>query len=145
MASPDRPIFRDRVVDCASVRYGLTAVGLCCVALGIAGVFLPLMPSTIFFIIALWAFSRSSIRLHRWLYNHPRFGHDVRVWHDHKVISVRIKVFAVTLISASYVFVLTFVAQTWILPLVSAAVLVPVVVFIVTRPHNSAATRVDIV
>ncbi len=145
MESPDQPIFKDRVVDCTSVRYGLAAVGLCCVSLGVAGIFLPLMPSTIFFIIALWAFSRSSIRLHRWLYNHPRFGTGVRSWHDHKIIPVRVKIFAVTLISASYVFVLIFVAKTWILPLALAGILVPVIVFIVTRPHDLAATRVDII
>ncbi len=145
MTIPDQPLFKDRVLDCTSVRYGLMALGLACVGLGVVGIFLPVMPSTIFFIIALWAFSRSSVRLHRWLYNHPRFGDGVRAWHDYKVIPMRAKVMAVTLISASYVFVLTFVAETWVLPTVMAAILVPVVAFIVTRPHDLAAARGDVV
>ena len=145
MTNPDQLPFKDRVLDCTSVRYGLMALGLACVGLGVVGVFLPVMPSTIFFIIALWAFSRSSIRLHQWLYNHPYFGDGVRAWHDHKVIPVRAKILAVTLISASFIFVMAFVAETWVLPAVMAAILIPVIVFIVTRPHDLVAARGDVV
>lgn len=136
---------KDRVLECTSVRYGLMALGFLCVALAFVGLFLPVMPSTIFAIIAAWAFLKSSPRLHSWIYNHPRFGGNVQAWHDHKVIPLKAKILAVTMISASYIFVLAFVAQTWVLPAVLAAILLPVAAFIVTRPHDLAAVRGDVV
>jgi uncharacterized membrane protein YbaN (DUF454 family) len=57
-------------------------LGLLCVAIGIAGIFLPLVPATDFFLIALWFFARSSQKLHDWLVNHRIFGkyvHDLWV------------------------------------------------------------------
>lgn len=61
-------------LSCPGVRHGLMALGWVCVALGIAGLFLPVMPTTVFLLIAAWAFSHSSHRFHRWLYDHPRLG-----------------------------------------------------------------------
>lgn len=46
-------------------------IGLIATALGIAGVWLPGLPTTVFILIALWAFSKSSDRLHRWLTRIP--------------------------------------------------------------------------
>jgi uncharacterized membrane protein YbaN (DUF454 family) len=53
-------------------------LGLVCVALGVAGIFLPIVPATDFFLIALWLFARSSQKLHDWLVNHRVFGRYVR-------------------------------------------------------------------
>jgi uncharacterized membrane protein YbaN (DUF454 family) len=56
-------------------------VGLVAVALGAVGVVVPGMPATVFFVVAAWAFSRSSPRLERWVLNLPHVGplvHDYR-------------------------------------------------------------------
>ena len=53
---------------CPGVRWGLAAFGWACVGLGTFGAVLPLLPSTVFFIVALWAFTRSSPKVARWLY-----------------------------------------------------------------------------
>lgn len=58
------------------------------VGLGILGAFLPVMPSTIFFIFAAYFFSRSSQRLEHWLLNHPRFGKTLRTWKNHKALTI---------------------------------------------------------
>jgi len=57
-------------------------LGVLCTGLGIAGIFLPLVPATDFFLLALWFFARSSQKLHDWLINHRVFGkyvHDLWV------------------------------------------------------------------
>jgi len=56
----------------------LLALGWVCVALGLTGVLIPGMPTTVFLLIAAWCFLRSSPRAHQWLLNHPVLGPYVR-------------------------------------------------------------------
>ncbi len=51
------------------VAYGL--LGLVSTALGVIGVWVPGLPTTVFILIAMWAFSKSSQRLHSWLMKIP--------------------------------------------------------------------------
>ena len=132
----DREIPDSRVLGCPPARYGLIAFGWLCVGLGVIGTFLPVMPTTIFLILALWAFSKSSPRFHRWLYNHPRLGRPMRDWHAHRVIPIPAKCLALTMMTASLLFVTFFVAEGWALPLGLALVLGTVAAYIVTRPHR---------
>lgn len=52
-------------------RLAYSALGLLTTGLGILGIFLPGLPTTVFILIALWAFSQSSPRLHNWLVKLP--------------------------------------------------------------------------
>ncbi len=81
------PTVRQRAVPPVlgrSARYLMLLLGLVCTAVGIAGLILPLLPGTVFLLIAAWAFSRSSERLHLWLFHHPRFGRTIRDWHYYR-------------------------------------------------------------
>lgn len=78
------------------------------VALGVIGAFVPLMPSSIFFLGAVWCFARSSPRLEAWVLNHPRFGPPLRQWIENRAISRRIKIVAATAMTAGFaIFVVT--------------------------------------
>lgn len=66
-------------------------LGWIMVALGFIGVLLPVMPTTIFLIIAAWCFGRSSPRLEKWLLDHPVFGPTLVKWRKHGEIPVRVK------------------------------------------------------
>ncbi|MEE8515507.1 MAG: YbaN family protein [Alphaproteobacteria bacterium] len=127
-------------IVCRPVRYGLLAIGWLNVTLGVIGLFLPVMPTTIFLLIALWAFSKSSHRFHRWLYNHPTLGVTIRDWHAHRVIPVKAKILAILVMSASLTYITLFVAQGWLLPLALAAGLGAVASFILTRPSRATAS-----
>ncbi len=63
-------------------------------ALGTAGLLLPLMPGTIFLILAAWCFSQSSPRFEAWLLGHPRLGPQVRRWREAGTIDRRVKYIA---------------------------------------------------
>ena len=131
-----------RILSCPGVRQGLFLLGITCVALGLAGIVLPLLPSTIFFLIALWAFSRSSTRFHDWLFHHPRLGGPLRQWHSHRVIPMPAKVAALAMMAASLVFVTLFVAEDWVLPSALGALLGLVAAYIVTRPHRLSTQEI---
>jgi uncharacterized membrane protein YbaN (DUF454 family) len=61
------------------------------VVLGAIGAILPLMPTTVFLIIALAIFSKSSPRFHQMLLNNKWFGADLRRWEQSKTISAQSK------------------------------------------------------
>ena len=60
-------------------------------ALGYIGFFVPGMPSTIFFILALGAFRRSSPRFENWLLDRPIIGPVLRDWDETRAIRPRVK------------------------------------------------------
>ncbi len=70
------------------------AIGLACVGLGVLGAFLPVLPTTPFLLISLWAFSKSSVRLERWLLEHKRFGPRLVAWRTQRVIPLGAKLAA---------------------------------------------------
>lgn len=67
-------------------RGALRALGLAATALGMAGVVLPIVPTTPFLLVAVWAFARSSPRLETWLRTHPRLGPPLRAWEERRAI-----------------------------------------------------------
>jgi ATP-binding cassette, subfamily C, bacterial CydC len=78
-------------------------LGMTALALGLIGVVVPGMPTTVFLIIALWAFARSSRRFHDWLWQHPRFGPTLNAWSRYRVVPRRAKWAASLLMSVSLI------------------------------------------
>jgi len=70
-------------------------LGFFFVFLGILGAILPVMPSTVFFIIASYFFARSSKRFHSLLLSIPYVGRQIEFWEKHKAVPRRIKNLAV--------------------------------------------------
>jgi uncharacterized membrane protein YbaN (DUF454 family) len=93
----------DRFHACAMgfgnmVRPLYLAAGWLCLGLGFLGIFLPLLPTTPFALLAAFCFSRSSTRLHHWLINQPTFGPIIRDWNQHGVIRPRMKWVSIAMI-----------------------------------------------
>jgi uncharacterized membrane protein YbaN (DUF454 family) len=103
MNAPQRPQ-RDRSAQppAGRARILYLALGWSCVIVGLIGAFLPLLPTTIFMLIAAWAFARSSPRWHTWLREHARFGEAVRAWEEHHAMPRRAKRIAFVALAASY-------------------------------------------
>lgn len=108
--------------------------GFSLTAVGIVGIFLPLLPTTPFLLIAAWCFSRSSPRLEQWLLDHGTLGPPLRDWRRDGAISARAKAIAVVLMAASFAFFFYKVDPSPLLAGTVALVLGLCSLFILTRP-----------
>ena len=83
-------------------------LGLLFLALGVIGIFLPILPSTPFVLLAAWFFAQSSEKWHRKLLSSELFGPMIRNWETNRCISLRTKIVGIAAMvvagSASIVF-----------------------------------------
>jgi hypothetical protein len=86
--------------DSRAMRALFVTLGLLCVGLGIAGVVLPVLPATPFFLLAAACFARASERFYNRLLNNPTFGPTIREWRRHHSIAFRTKLWAILLMSS---------------------------------------------
>ena len=85
----------------AWLRWLLLGIGWISVALGVIGIFLPVLPTTPFLLLAAACFVRSSRRVYIWLVTHPRLGPWIRDYLDGHGIPLKAKVYAIGLMWAS--------------------------------------------
>ncbi|AHE54576.1 hypothetical protein NX02_14455 [Sphingomonas sanxanigenens DSM 19645 = NX02] len=110
------------------------ALGLAFVVVGIVGIILPVMPGTVFLIIAAACFTRSSPRLEAWLLDHPRYGPPVRSWREEGAIPRRGKIAAVAGMIVGYASFLWGTQPSWPLGIGVLAVFVGCMAYVVSRP-----------
>ena len=77
-------------------------------AVGFVGIFVPVLPTTVFMLLALWCFSRSSEHFHNWLYTHRHFGPPLQLWQEHRVIPLKAKYIAILFMTGSLIYVFLF-------------------------------------
>lgn len=83
-------------------QYLLTFIGLLCVALGIIGAVLPILPTTPFLILALACFSKSSPRFHKMLLTNRWFGPILKQWEESRTITRKAKLKAMLLVIITF-------------------------------------------
>lgn len=102
-------------------------------AIGIAGIVLPLVPTTPLLLLAAFCFARSSPRVEMWLIEHPRLGPPIRDWRAEGAISSRAKTLAMIAIGATFLLSVFLQLPTRVLA-IQAVTLGAVTLFILTRP-----------
>ena len=80
------------------MRILLLSCGFISLGLAIAGIFLPILPTTPLLLLAAFLFSKSSDRWHTWLLNHPKFGPYIRNFQENKIIPKRVKITAISML-----------------------------------------------
>ena len=122
-------------------RWAYFGVGWFFFGLGVLGAFLPVLPTTPFMIIALWAFSKSSERFQRWLYNHRVFGPPLQRWHEYRVISLAAKMAAIGAMSASIAYLIFFTTTPLPVLLVTGGLMLFGAWYILTKPSEVPTAR----
>ncbi len=89
------------------------ALGLASVALGAIGVFLPILPTVPFLILAAFAFSRSNRVWEDRLLRHPVYGPSLRAWREHGIVSRKGKLAASGAFAVSILAGLLFMSPPW--------------------------------
>jgi uncharacterized membrane protein YbaN (DUF454 family) len=96
------------------VKYCLIGLGWFSIVLGVIGIFLPLLPTTPFILLAAWCFSRSSRRFQLWLWNHPQLGEIVKAWDKGEGIPLKVRNRVIGLMWLSLLFSTWLVAQIYV-------------------------------
>jgi len=87
--------------------------GWLALVVGVIGIFLPLLPTVPFVLLAAWCFSRGSPRVERWLLEHPRLGPIVRDWREHRAVPLPAKRLASIMMAISSIGALFLLPMPW--------------------------------
>lgn len=102
--------------------------------LGVLGAFLPLLPTTCFMLVAVWAASKGSPRFANWIRSHPRFGPTVVAWEESGAIPRHAKWLAMTMLGISITILAFTVSLMW-LKVALIVGLMGLAIWIMTRPE----------
>jgi len=121
-----------------STRVVFRGLGSTCVGLAVLGVFLPLLPTTPFLLLAAACFARSSPERYARLLAHPRFGPLIRDWRAHGTIPRRAKVLAVALVITTFASSIAFATREPSLQALLGALGTALVVYLLRLPTRAA-------
>lgn len=120
----------------ATARFVYLGLGWFFFGIGILGAFLPVLPTTPFMILALWAFSKSSRRLRAWLYNHRIFGPPLQKWQQHRVIPTGAKMASIGAMGVSLGYMTFFSGLAWPWVAGTAVLMAVGAAYILTKPSR---------
>ena len=96
-----------------SVKIILVILGAVSFGLAVAGIFLPLLPTTPLLLLAATLWLKSSDKLYDWLLNHPVFGKYIENFRTHRAIPLRVKIYSVTLVWLTIGYCIFAVVDKW--------------------------------
>lgn len=102
------------------------------VSLGVIGIFLPVMPTTIFLILAAACFARSSEKFYLWLINNKHLGKLIRDYREHGSMPVRAKVIAILMMNIAIGYSALFAVELLWVKILLFAIAVSVTIYILS-------------
>ncbi|MCU0768519.1 MAG: YbaN family protein [Burkholderiaceae bacterium] len=115
-------------------------LGSLALALGVLGIFLPLLPTTPFVLLAAACYARGSRRFHAWLLAQRTFGPIVHEWEQHRSIPYRTKLTAIALMSLTLAISIVFFVQPRWLQAALAALGLGLAVWMYRLPSRDRAS-----
>jgi len=118
------------------LRYILMGIGTVSFGLGLAGVFLPIIPTTPFLLLSAACWMRSSDKAYARLLSHKRFGPAIRDYSENGTIPARTKIIAILLMSLGIGSTMLFFTDSTAVRLILMAVAVSVGTYVGSRPSS---------
>jgi uncharacterized membrane protein YbaN (DUF454 family) len=118
------------------VKYILASLGLISLFMGILGIFLPLLPTTPFLLLSAALFMKSSTRLYNWLMNHKYLGKYLKNYIQHKTISTKTKISAISLLWITILTSVIFITEKILVKIVLLAIAIAVTIHILSFKSN---------
>lgn len=125
----------------------LIFTGTVCVALGVLGMFLPLLPTTVFLLMAAYCYSHSSERFHNWLLNNRWCGAYIKNYKSGKGISIRQKISTIAILWASIGMSIWLLGGFWVtllLIVIAVGVTIHLLWIKTYRPEQPAAASASV-
>ena len=114
------------------VRVILIIAGWILVALGFIGMFLPVMPTTIFWILSAACFARSSEKFYNWVINNKRFGKFIRDFYEKRGITLKGKIISIGMMNLAIICSVIFAVKILWVKIVMLAVSFLVSIYILS-------------
>ena len=95
------------------MRIILILIGSVSFALGVLGIFLPMLPTTPFLLLSAAAWLKASPSLYEWLLNHRIFGEYIRNFREHRAIPLRVKIVSVSMVWLTIGYCIIAVVDEW--------------------------------
>jgi len=117
------------------LRWLLLTAGVVAVVLGVVGIFLPILPTVPFLLLAAACFTRSSERFYSWLLDHARLGPMIRPYLDGQGLKKSTKVKAISLVWVSIAISIVLLHRTSWLPLLLIGIAAGVTGYLLRLPN----------
>jgi uncharacterized membrane protein YbaN (DUF454 family) len=109
----------------------LVVCGTLSVGLGTIGIFIPLLPTTVFYLLAAYCYAHSSQKFYNWLMTNPWFGEYIRNYREGRGIPLKQKIFSISLLWLTIGYSVWFVVSLWWVRLILLAIAIGVTIHLV--------------
>ena len=126
------PVAQKKKMQSAILKKLLIIAGTFCVILGIIGIFLPILPTTPFLLLAAWCYARSSDRFYNWLINNKWFGSYIKNYREGKGIPIKVKLLSIALLWLTILFSIFFIIDNNYIKIILLIIAIAVTTHIIT-------------
>ena len=122
------------LVQSKLMRKLLIFAGTFFVVIGIIGIFLPLLPTTPFLLLAAWCYARSSERFYNWLINNKWFGEYIKNYREGKGVPLKVKILSISFLWITILISVYFFVTNIYIRLILIAIAIAVTIHILSFP-----------
>ena len=120
------------IISNKTFRYMLIIAGTIFLGFGIIGIFLPILPTTPFLLLAAACYARSSQRFYNWLMNNKWFGNYIKNYREGRGVPLKFKIFTISLLWITILFSIYYVIDNFWVEIILFMIAVGVTTHIIT-------------
>jgi len=118
------------------MKFLLLSLGFLSLGFGVLGIFLPVLPTTPFILLAAFFFGRSSARIHLYLLNHKVFGPTIKDFNEKKVLKRKTKIIALLTMWAVLISSVMFFIHNWWATVIVLLIGAGVTIYLIRFPEK---------